>query len=120
MKISQGAALGIMTAAKPNALKYIGGAMDIIWNRAHSFAVRHWAVMRKATKTAKVVLESFEDVKSNFPSLIGNVVKEHNISDELIINIDETGLLIVPVRSYTGNLNFRFHHKNILTHFCFQ
>ena len=68
---------------------------------ANSFLQTNNLVKRKATKAAKKVPENFEEIKTNFLSEITKVVREHKIPDHLIINMDKTGLSIVPVDKYT-------------------
>ena len=100
LKIIPGAALGILKATRPSALKVNGGPLSLTKHWAQSFAIRHNLVKRKATKTAKKIPDNFLEIKDGFLQRIKCTVQAHSIPHDLI-NVDETGLPIVPVRSYT-------------------
>ena len=65
------------------------------------FLERTRMVKRKPTKAAKKLLADFDDQKEHFLSKIGAAIWTHNIPEELVINIDETPLRIVPVDKWT-------------------
>ena len=94
-------ALRLTQLHKPSLLQENGGCVNLSdsscrpWT--NSFLQRNNLVKRKATKAAKMVQENFEEIKTNFLSEITEAVREHKIPDHLIINMDETGLRIVPV-----------------------
>ena len=54
-------------------------------------------VKRKVTTKAKVNVEHFEELKKGFLQDIRNIVVMDEIPNELIINLDQTGLNYVPV-----------------------
>ena len=56
---------------------------------------------RKSTKAAKKLPANFQEQKQRFLDLIASAVKTHDIPSDLIINIDETGLRVVPVDKWT-------------------
>ena len=101
LKIILGAAIGILKATRPSALKVNGGPLSLTKHWAKSFATRHKLVKRKATKAAKKIPSNFQEVKDGFLQRIKSTVQAHSIPHNLIVNVDETGLPIVPVRSYT-------------------
>jgi hypothetical protein len=56
---------------------------------------------RKGTKSVKKLPDDFNNVKSEFLDRIATVVKKHSIRRSMIINVDETGVNIVPVGNWT-------------------
>ena len=58
-------------------------------------------VKRRASTKAKVNVETFEEVKSQFLIDIKTVVEMDEIPFDLIINWDQTGINYVPVSSWT-------------------
>ena len=46
---------------------------------------------RKATKGIKHLLDDFENVEADYLQRIEKIVKKYDISDNLIINWDQTG-----------------------------
>ena len=58
-------------------------------------------VKRKGTKAAKKLPDDFAQVKLRFMSRVCEKVKAHQIPPELVLNLDETGLPIVPVSNWT-------------------
>lgn len=58
-------------------------------------------VKRKATKTCKKEPDNLEELCTKFvPGMPGNV-QLHKIPPELVLNVDETGLPVVPVSQWT-------------------
>uniref|UniRef100_A0A914VVG8 DDE-1 domain-containing protein n=1 Tax=Plectus sambesii TaxID=2011161 RepID=A0A914VVG8_9BILA len=58
-------------------------------------------VKQKGTKAAKTLPRNFDELRQNFFTKIGSLVKAHEISDQLVVNFDQTGISIVPTSSYT-------------------
>ena len=58
-------------------------------------------VKRKATTKAKVIMENFAELKSDYLLEIKNVIAMDEIPAELVINFDQTGLNIVPTSDWT-------------------
>ena len=58
-------------------------------------------VKRKATTKAKVTVENFAELKSDYLLEIKNVIAMDEIPAELVINFDQTGLNIVPTSDWT-------------------
>ena len=103
-KIVVASALGITKALRPLLLKEHSGYIDLVRNgRSWSDSLLRRAVVVKqtGTKAARKLPADFPLQKSNFLERISDVVGRHCIPGELIVNLDETGLKIVPVSSYT-------------------
>jgi hypothetical protein len=58
-------------------------------------------VKRKVTKAAKKIPADFDQLCHNFYSKIQTFVIEHSVSDELIVNWDQTGVFLVPSSKYS-------------------
>lgn len=58
-------------------------------------------VKRKVITKANVNVEHFEKLKKSFLQDIRNIVVMDEIPNELIINLDQTGLNYVPVSQWT-------------------
>ena len=55
----------------------------------------------KGPRLQKKIPPNFDDVKQGFVDRIADVVREFHIPPDLVINLDETGLKIVPVSTWT-------------------
>ena len=82
----------------------------LVQNGGHISLNRSWSesilrrinyVKRRGTKAARKIPLEFPVVKAEFLTRISNAVREHNIPDELVINMDETGIPVVPVSNWT-------------------
>ena len=58
-------------------------------------------VKRKASTSAWVPVQDFSTIKKSFLERIVTAIKTHSIPQALIIYLDETGLKLVPVFSWT-------------------
>ena len=58
-------------------------------------------VKRKATTKAKVSVENFAELRSDYLLKIKNVTATDEIPGELVINFDQTALNIVPTSNWT-------------------
>ena len=58
-------------------------------------------VKRKATTKAKVSVENFAELKSDYLLKIKNIIAMDEIPAELVINFDQTALNIVPTSDWT-------------------
>ena len=58
-------------------------------------------VKRKASTSARIPVQDFNTIKKSFLERIVTAVKMHSIPQALIINLDETGLKLVLVSSWT-------------------
>ena len=61
-------------------------------------------VQRKGTKAARKTPADFDQIKNEFLTRIASTVTEHNIPDDLIVNIDQTGVKLVPCSEWTLDL----------------
>ena len=78
-----------------------GGPIDLSKSCAQSFLRRIGYVKRKRTRAARKVPVYFEFIQMEFVSEIKKLVKTYDIPDDLIINFDQTNVMIVPVGHYT-------------------
>lgn len=85
-------------------LSEFGGPITIEKSLAESILRRMEYGKRKGTKSVKVIPSDFENVKADFLQRIKTVVKKHSIPQSLIMNVDETGVNIVPVGNWTVDL----------------
>ena len=58
-------------------------------------------VKRKATTKSKVAVQNFEKLKQQYLLDIKAVVELEEIPDELVINLDQTGINCIPVSQWT-------------------
>ena len=95
------AARGLIIAINRSLIADYGGHLipDKTW--AKSLLRRMGFVKRKATTSARVAVQDFEAIKEGFLERVVTVVKTNFIPQALIINLDETGLKLVPVSSWT-------------------
>ena len=75
LKIILGAAIGILKATHPSALKVNGGPLSLTKHWAKSFATRHKLVKRKATKAAKKIPSNSQEVKDGFCNALNQPFK---------------------------------------------
>ena len=101
-RIAIATAMGIAKAMKPSLLKENGGFLDA-QSRAFgkSLLSRMCYVKRKGTKACKKVPDNLEELRSAFVASIASKMAKHNIPPSLVINLDETGLPLVPVSQWT-------------------
>ncbi|XP_041356072.1 unconventional myosin-Vb-like [Gigantopelta aegis] len=66
-----------------------------------SFLRRLGFVKRKGTKAARKLPADFDRQKEKFIAMVGKTVQTNNISAELVINFDQTGVKLVPVSNWT-------------------
>ena len=95
------AACGIIMAKNRQHLVEFGGSIDLNNSWAQSFLRRLNFVQRKGTKAARKLPENFPEQKELFLSKIEEIVTEKRIPDDLIINVDQTNVYIVPVGDFT-------------------
>ena len=107
-KIVAAAAIGIVQAHDASLLLSSGGKMKLGPGWAESFLRRHRYVRRKGTKTARHIPPDYEDVRAGFYQRICDFAAKYSIPESLVVNIDQTGIKLVPVAEYTleekGNL----------------
>ena len=80
-----------------------GGHIQITKTWALSSLKRMGFVKRKATtkSTPSMSGEEFERAKAGFLKQVAGMVQLHNIPDSPIINLDQTGVKLVPVGDWT-------------------
>ena len=94
---------GIVNAHDRTLLVEHGGHIQITKTWALSLLKRMGYVKRKATtkSTPGMSNEDFEKMKAGFLNQIANMVQLYQIPDSLIINLDQTGLKLVPAGEWT-------------------
>ena len=95
-------AMGVAKVLKPSLLAVNGGFLDAE-SKAFGKSILHRMqfVKRKGTKACKKVPDNVEELRDQFTSSISEKVVEYSIPPELVINLDETGLPLVPVSHWT-------------------
>ena len=86
---------------RKSLLSEYGGSVHIGKPLAESILRRLGFSKRKGTKSVKVLPEDFSKVKSDFLDRVSNAVHKYSINDSMIVNVDETGVNIVPVGNWT-------------------
>ena len=59
-------------------------------------------VKRRGSTSAKLPVSEFQTIKEYFLQMISSAIAEHHIPPELVFNVDETGLHLVPVSDGKG------------------
>ena len=97
------AAQGIVKANDRTLLFENGGYISITRNWALSLLGRMGYVKRKATTSSTPWMsdEEFQAVKTRFLKQVSSVSKLRSIPESLIINIDQTGVKLVPTSDWT-------------------
>ena len=90
------AAEGIVTAYDQTQLVQNGGHIELTHDWALSLLSRIGFVKRKATTKAKLQYSEEE-----YLNQVVSTIKVHNIPDSLVINLDQTGLNLVPSGDWT-------------------
>ncbi len=94
-------ATGVVRKRDKSLLMENGGSLELRKNWAKSILHRMGFVKRRGNTKAKVSVEHFEALKSQFLIDIRATVEMMEIPPELVINWDQTGIKIVPVSSWT-------------------
>ena len=85
----------------PASLACNGGHVTLKKSWAKYFMGKMQFVKQKATTKAKVTVKHFEELKQQYLMDIKAVVTMEEISNDLIVNWDQTGLNYVPVSQWT-------------------
>ena len=93
--------MGVLRKRDKSLLKENGGPLEPGNNWAKSLLHRMGFVKRTGNTKAKVAVEEFEALKSQFLFDIRATVEFLEIPPELVFNWDQTGIKIVPVSSWT-------------------
>lgn len=102
-RIVLAAAEGIVKATDRNMLADYGGHIQLTLSWAYSLLKRMGFVKRKATLKCKLTLtdEAFEKAKKSYLKKIKRSVKDGKIPPELVINMDQTGIKVIPASEWT-------------------
>ena len=102
-KITIAAAEGIIMAHNRSLLVQHGGYIELTRDWALSLLNRMGFVKRKATTKAKSQHsgEEFQMLKKQYLQQVVSMIKVHNIPESLVINLDQTGLNLVPSGDWT-------------------
>ena len=94
---------GMIRAHDRTLLVQHGGRIEITKSWAMSLLKRMGYVKREATTKSTLVIscEDFKRVTKGFLKQIARMVKLRNIPDSLIINLDQTGVKLVPTDDWT-------------------
>ena len=90
--IVQSVGRGVVLSKQKTLLPEYGGSLELSREWARSILDRLNFRKRKATKGVKHLPEDFEKTKREYLDPIDKVIKENNISDQLVINWDQTGM----------------------------
>ena len=93
--------MGVVRKRDRSLLKEEGSPLELKKNWAKSILHRMGFVKRRGNTKAKVAVEQFEALKTQYLFDIKAVVEMMDIPPELVINWDQTGIKIVPVSSWT-------------------
>ena len=99
--IVKACALGVVKKHDANLLKCNGGHIEFTKFWAVSFLARLNFVKRKSSTKAKVSIADFEEKKAQFLFDIKSLIDMEEISPDLVIIWDHTGLHYVPVSNWT-------------------
>ena len=91
----------IVKKTDKNLLRENGGPIELTKVWAKSLLQRLNFVKRKATTSAKVEPSHFKELKEQFLLDIKAVVEMEDVSSDLILNWDHTGINIVPSSTWT-------------------
>ena len=84
----------------PQLLAINGGALVLTATWAKLLLYRMCYVKRKGCSEKKIQVQDFEGIKAQFLTDIKAVVTLEDISDQLILNWDHTGVKILPTSSW--------------------
>ncbi len=99
--ITVATATGVVWKRDKSLLVENGGSLELAKNWAKSILYRIGFVKRRGNTKAKVSVEHFEALKSQFLFDIQATVEMQEIPPELVVNWDQTGIKIIPVSSWT-------------------
>ena len=92
--------MGVIRKRDRSLLKEGGGHLELMKNWAKSILRGMGFVKRRGNIKAKVAVEQFEVLKTQYLFDIKATVEMMEIPPELVINWDQTGIKIVPVSSW--------------------
>ena len=100
-QIAIASARAIARRKDSNMLAENGGHVVFTKDWAHYVLVCMGYVKRKDNTKAKIAIENFEELKTNYLYSIKGIMMMEEIPPPLIVNWDHTGLKCVPVSSWT-------------------
>ena len=100
-KIVRAVAHALVLFYNPSAVKENGGSIVINRGVSKSIFRRMDFTKRKGTKTAKKLPENFADIKTKYLLEISQCICMHGIPEDLVINMDETGVSYTFTGGYT-------------------
>ena len=92
---------GIVKDYDSNLLSENGGHLNLTKDWAKNLLKRMNYVKRRSSSTAKVSLDNFDQLKSQFIFDIQSIVEMEKIPSNMIINWDQTAIKYVPVSNWT-------------------
>ena len=95
------AAKGLLLAKNRCLLPEYGGNLELKKSWARSLLIRMGFVKCKGTTSGKITVDELDAIKSDFIGRILSVVKSYNSPPQLVINVDETGIHLVPISNWT-------------------
>ena len=101
VQIVMAASLGIVKKCDRKRLAEFGGNIRITKTWAQSLLKRMGFVKRKGTKDAKKLPNDFDVIKADFLRRVDEQVVQHDIPDELVFNMDQSGGSLVPGGEWT-------------------
>ena len=90
---------GILLTHGKTLMKEFGGSLVLNKEWAKSVLRRMGFTKRGANSKSKIIPENFLEMKKQFSFDIKAVVKMEDISNELIVNWDQTAMKVVPSES---------------------
>lgn len=100
-QIVMAGARGIIKNKASHLLVENGGHVNIERSWAESFLRRVGYVRRKGTKAARKLPFDFEEQKITFLSDVRDIISEHSIPEQLVLNFDQTNIMIIPCGNWT-------------------
>ena len=95
------AATGIVKHHDRSLLSEYGGHITLSRCWSESLMRRMGFVRRKGTKAAHKLPDNYADLKADFLRRITEVVSQHSIPAELVLNFDQTAVPIIPISKWT-------------------
>ena len=93
---------GFVKGNDPSLLKHYGGHLKLTGNWARRlFNSTNWVKRKEATGQVETLEQFLKEKKISFQRALSQVVIEHDILPELVINLDQTPLLYISPEKYT-------------------
>ena len=96
---------GVIKANDPNILREFGGSLELTKGWAHSILKSmDWAKRKGTTGKVEPCSKFLEEEKFTFQRAIAKAISDHDMSIELVLNLDQTPLFYVSPGKYTFDL----------------